>query len=187
MLLEGKKCTLRDWKIKDLETYEYWQKGHPKWMELDAPYYHINEISDSKLKEIINKKKLKIEANDFTAPRQQLAMVNKADDLLGMVSWYWQSKETYWLSIGLLIFDPKNWGKGTGYDALTLWINYLFETNINLVRLDLRTWSGNIGMMKLAEKLGFKLEARFRDARIVNGDYYDSIGYGLLKSEWSNR
>jgi len=104
--------------------------------------------------------------------------------MLGMVSWYWQSKETHWLSIGLVIYDAENWGKGIGYEALKLWIDYLFEANKNLVRMDLRTWSGNIGMMKLADKLGFKLEARFRNARIVNGKYYDSIGMGMLKNEW---
>lgn len=38
--------------------------------------------------------------------------------------------------------------------------------------------------MRLAEKLGFKLEARFRNARIVNGSYFDSIGYGVLREEW---
>jgi putative hydrolase of HD superfamily len=42
-------------------------------------------------------------------------------------------------------------------------------------------------MMKLAEKVGFTLEARFRNARIVDGKYYDSIGYGILKSEWIHK
>lgn len=36
--------------------------------------------------------------------------------------------------------------------------------------LDLRTWSGNHGMMRLAEKLGFLQEACFRKARIVRGE-----------------
>jgi len=48
----------------------------------------------------------------------------------------------------------------------------------------LRTWSGNEGMMELAAKMGFKEEARFRKARIVKGQYYDSIGFGLLRDEW---
>jgi putative hydrolase of HD superfamily len=38
-----------------------------------------------------------------------------------------------------------------------------------LVRLGLDTWSGNVRMMRLAEKLGFVQEACFRMARIVRG------------------
>jgi putative hydrolase of HD superfamily len=39
-------------------------------------------------------------------------------------------------------------------------------------------------MMRLAEKLGYKEEARFRMARIVEGEHFDSMGYGVLRSEW---
>ncbi|MCP4426555.1 MAG: GNAT family N-acetyltransferase, partial [Chloroflexi bacterium] len=74
--------------------------------------------------------------------------------------------------------------RGIGYEALGLWCEYLWTAVPAIVRLDIRTWSGNIGMMRLAEKLGFKEEARFRDARIVNGDYYDGMGYGILREEW---
>lgn len=184
MILKGEKCTLRDWKIEDLKTHKHWLTGKPKWMELDAPYYHTKKMSEDRLKEIIDKTKQKIDENNWSTPRTRLIIADENDDMLGTVSWYWQSKETNWLSIGLVIYDPENWGKGIGFDALKLWINYLFETNQNLVRMDLRTWSGNIGMMKLGEKLGFQFEARFRDARIVNNEYFDSIGMGLLKSEW---
>jgi len=42
-------------------------------------------------------------------------------------------------------------------------------------------------MMRVAEKLGYQLEARFRHARIVNGRYYDGLGYGVLREEWARR
>jgi putative hydrolase of HD superfamily len=71
-----------------------------------------------------------------------------------------------------------------GYEALGLWGDYLSAAMPELARLDLRTWSGNIGMMRLAGKLGCKEEARFRKARIVNGAYFDGMGYGVLREEW---
>jgi putative hydrolase of HD superfamily len=49
------------------------------------------------------------------------------------------------------------------------------------------TWSGNTRMMHLAEKLGFVKEAVYRKARIVNGIYYDSVSYGILREEWYAR
>jgi len=91
------------------------------------------------------------------------------------------------MSIGIAIYNENFWSKGIGFDALSLWIDYLFKQDKNLLRLDLRTWSGNFGMMKLAEKLGFKKEAVFRKARIVNDKYYDGIGYGILREEWFDR
>lgn len=56
-----------------------------------------------------------------------------------------------------------------------------------LARLDRRTWSGNPGMQRLAEKPGYQLEARFRKARIVKGAFYDGLGYGVLREEWRAR
>jgi RimJ/RimL family protein N-acetyltransferase len=42
-------------------------------------------------------------------------------------------------------------------------------------------------MTRLAVKLGYTLEARFRKARIVKGAYYDGLGYGVLREEWRER
>ena len=86
----------------------------------------------------------------------------------------------------MVIYNPNQWGKGRGYEALGLWSDYLFQVVPDIVRLDLRTWSGNAGMMRLAEKLGYHLEARFRDARVVNGEHFDGLGYGILRAEWAS-
>ncbi len=172
---------LRDWHIDDLKDYQKWHSPSASWKKLDAPYYHS---LDDKSEELVEALKDKIINRKFSHPRMSLVIADKQNKLLGSVSSYWQSKETNWLSIGLVIYDPQNWGKGIGKEALSLWIEYLFKYRPELVRLDLRTWSGNIGMMKLAVSLGFLLEARFRKARIVEGEYFDGLGYGLLKSEW---
>ena len=110
-----------------------------------------------------------------------------ADTLLGTVGWYWIGKETNWLAIGVALYDPTTWGKGIGYQALGMWCEYLWAAMPQIVRLDLRTWSGNHGMIRLAEKLGFQREACFRKARIVGGEYYDGLGSGMLREEWRER
>jgi RimJ/RimL family protein N-acetyltransferase len=109
------------------------------------------------------------------------------DALLGTVSRYWIGRETNWLAVGIALYDPARWGQGYGYEALGLWCEYLWATMPELLRLDLRTWSGNHGMMALARKLGFQEEARFRKARIVAGAVYDGMGYGVLREEWVAR
>jgi putative hydrolase of HD superfamily len=88
------------------------------------------------------------------------------------------------MEVGIVIFNENYWGNGIGYKALKLWIDEIFTENPKLIRLGLSTWSGNLRMMRLAEKLGLKKEAVYRKARIVDNQYYDSVSYGILKEEW---
>lgn len=183
MQIQGDKIILRDWIMEDLTAYVHWNTGYFSWMDYNGPYYP-NQTAEQ-LEETVKKIRQFILSANFKTPRRKLVIADKqTNNLLGEVSWYWQSKETNWLSCGLVIYDNSYWGKGIGFDALKLWGTYLFNALPEIVRLDMRTWSGNRGMMRLAEKLGYQLEARFRNARIVDGQLYDSIGYGVLRSEW---
>lgn len=103
---------------------------------------------------------------------------------------WWQkgyTKETYWLCAGIRILNENSWGKGIGTDALTLWTEYLFANRPEICRLGLETWSGNERLIHLALKLGYREEARFLKARIVNGKYFDSLGFGILREDWALR
>ncbi|MCA9913211.1 MAG: GNAT family N-acetyltransferase [Anaerolineae bacterium] len=187
MYKEGKQIQLRDMQAEDVEEWARWQTSDAHWKTLDAPYYHQEESRP--LEEIAQEQLAKLARNADRPRPHRVAAIARAEDnsYLGMVSWYWISQETYWPALGIVIYDPANWGKGYGYEALGLWSQYLLDANTQFVRLDLRTWSGNKGMMRLAEKVGYMLEARFRKARIVNEQYYDGIGYGLLRDEWQQR
>jgi len=55
-----------------------------------------------------------------------------------------------------------------------------------LEHVGLTTWSGNISMMKSAEKIGYKLEGRIRKVRYHMNEYFDSIKYGVLREEWES-
>lgn len=183
MILTHNQIAIRDWQLEDLETERYWKQPHHQWHLTDGPYYPKSTIEE--IDSYIERLHQFIESNSFPDPRNRLPIIHlESNQLIGTVSCYWESIETNWLCIGVAIYDPQYWNRNIGYEALNLWCTYLFNSNLNLVRLDLRTWSGNLGMMRLAEKLGFSKEAVFRKARIVNGEYYDSIGYGILKEEW---
>jgi len=85
--------------------------------------------------------------------------------------------------VGVVIYNPDYWGGGYGSEAFRLYIDYLF-TNTELHRLGITTWSGNTRMIKTAERIGMKEEARIRQARTVNGKYYDVVQMGILRNEW---
>jgi putative hydrolase of HD superfamily len=184
--LPGIKISLRDWRVDDLNTHARWLAPGQRWQELDGPYYPGPTLDE--IPALIARQRVGIEAQQLPRPRSSLVIAHgQTDAPLGLVNWHWESVETHWPLIGILVYDPAHWQQGYGYEALGLWGDYLFRELPQIVRLDLRTWSGNQGMMRLALKLGFVEEARFRQARIVKNAYYDGLGYGVLRSEWTAR
>lgn len=177
---------LRDWEIPDLQPLEHWHTGDQEWKLWDGPYYP--KMNPEERNAWLSQMREKIEKEDFPFPPQGLCVSDRnTNALVGGVSCYWQSRETNWLSVGITLFDPEVRGRGIGYEALGLWCEFLFCAVEALPRLDLRTWSGNLPMINTAEKLGFKEEARFRKARFIKGEYYDGMGYGVLREEWDAR
>lgn len=184
--IEGLRVRLRDWRLADLERMAFWLAPGQRWQELDAPYYPKPAPDD--IPDLIAHRRAEIEHADLVEPRTSMAIADRTgDEMIGMVSRYWESQETNWLGIGIVLYDPASWRRGFGDEALGLWSDELFGRMPDLARLDLRTWSGNAGMMRLAEKLGYIEEARFRNARIVDGRFFDGLGYGVLREEWTDR
>ncbi|MDP9114079.1 MAG: GNAT family N-acetyltransferase [Acidobacteriota bacterium] len=83
----------------------------------------------------------------------------------------------YWLAQELQ-------GRGLMSDACRLALAHLFD-EMNLHRVEIRCAAGNAKSNAIPQRLGFKLEARHRDAELVNGRYHDLLVYAMLKSEWS--
>lgn len=182
MMIEGKKIVLRDWVMADLPVYEGWLSNDHEWKKFNGPYYVMDE---SKVPERIGRLREAIKVAEWSEPRVRLVIANKSDNgFMGVVSRYWELEETNWLSAGIVIHDSAHWSGGIGFEAFGLWSDYLLREMPQLVRLGLGTWSGNVRMMRLAEKLGFVQEACRRKALIVQGEYYDAMGYGVLREEW---
>jgi len=180
------KIILRKMKLNDLDAY--YELTHPSraYHQFNGPYF--KKQTESELKVKLQEWRISFESGDLSFINNRMLIVDGVTDvLIGEVSWYWKSEETNWMEIGIVIFNDAYWGKGIGYVALQKWIDHLFAEFPELVRLGLTTWSGNKRMMQLSEKLGMKLEAVYRNARIVAAVYYDSISYGVLKPEWLER
>ncbi|MEK3836680.1 MULTISPECIES: GNAT family N-acetyltransferase [unclassified Paenibacillus] len=147
----------------------------PEWKKWDAPYYEHKRITW----ETYNRKRAEIIGcvNNW--------VIEVEGVVIGDVSYYWEHEPSYWLEMGIVIYDPAYWSSGYGTRALKLWIGHLFTT-LPLVRVGYTTWSGNERMMKAGMKLGMMMEARLRKCRYYNGIYYDSIRMGLLREEWED-
>lgn len=178
---EMKNIILRKIKLEDLDSYYLLNISSKEHHKYNGPYYQ--KPSNDELKKRIDKIKVELLSEDYQS--NSLMIVDSDNNILiGEVSYYWKSKETLWMEIGIVIFNENYWGCGIGYIALKKWINKLFTDKKNITRLGLSTWSGNVRMIGLANKLGFICEATYRKARIVDGTYYDSVSYGILREEW---
>ena len=167
--------TIMDEDLEPLWTVAY--KNHTLWMQYDAPYF--NEQKPSREAFLHDEGPKRYVNND-----KRLAIWFQGR-LIGTVNAYFEDGALKkWLEVGILIFDESLWGKNIGTQALSLWIDAMFKLYPAIQRVGFTTWSANIGMMRLGEKLGMKQEARIRQVRFYQGKYYDQVKYGILKDEW---
>lgn len=148
----------------------------PEWKKWDAPYFPYQKPSfrlfrQQMLEEIYSGQRYVVETEE--------------GEPIGIVTYYWEHRPSYWLEVGIVIYHPDYWGGGLGTQALILWIEHLFSA-LPLVRIGFSTWSGNERMMRVGEKLGMTLESRVRKCRYYQGVYYDAIRYGILREEWQD-
>lgn len=97
------------------------------------------------------------------------------------ISWLNRSAE-----LAILIGNKTAWGKGLGMEACNLLVEHGF-TQLGLNRIYLGTNVKNVGMRKIAEKLGMKKEGLRRNAVFCMGKFVDVVEYGLLRKEWRER
>lgn len=178
--LSGERVLLRSIALQDIPVL--WELIYgtesPEWKQWDGPYFPLPYKTLEEYTAMVGSK---IAANENI---NRLA-IEVGGTLVGTVNYYWVHKESNWLEVGISIYRSDYWSKGVGQEALQLWVSHLFK-NLKIVRVGLTTWSGNIRMMKCAEKLGMVVEATIRKARIVRNQYYDSVKLGILREEWES-
>lgn len=166
--------TLRKAEKSELKSFYELMFADDRWTQFNAPYIPYKQPSMSEFAaKFFNK-----------LTRGQTALViDYKGQAVGSVSFYWEDENTRWLEIGIAIYPVNLWNKGIGRQALLLWMTHLFN-NHKIERVGLTTWSGNPRMMACAQALGMTLEARLRKVRYYNGQYYDSVKFGVLRNEW---
>ena len=83
----------------------------------------------------------------------------------------------------ILIGDRRCWGQGFGHEAGMLLLDHGFAA-LGLQRIGCGTTEDNVGMQRLATKMGMREEGRRRQAAWKRGRFVDVIEYGVLVSEF---
>lgn len=82
----------------------------------------------------------------------------------------------YWIT-------PDEWGNGYATAAGELVLDHAFG-ELGLHRVDASTFVTNESSRRVLSKLGFVEEGRSRRAAFVDGEWVDTVEFGLLESDW---
>ncbi len=167
---------LRDMIPSDIEDYVRWFTVETEWgTEWDAPWEweetteeaereswteYFGQVRD--LPEDVPRKKFEIELDG-----RHVGWVSRYFDLD-----YVENPEKI-PAVGIDVPERDARGCGVGTEALRQFIEYLKHCGYR--RVYTQTWSGNVRMLRVAEKLGFVPYACVKDLRTVRGQKYDAL------------
>lgn len=175
-VLKGENVILRTLDIKDVDRYINWYTVDREWEEWDAPWEKFNFDEESirlfVLSKIIEERKSKL--------KKFLQVCTKDGLHIGWVNAYFLKEDTEKLAVGITLPPVTSRGKGYGEEGLRLFINYL---NQSFQDIYMETWTGNIPMMRVGDKLGFKEVYRVEKFWSKNNIYYDRVTYKLSLKE----
>jgi RimJ/RimL family protein N-acetyltransferase len=109
--------------------------------------------------------------------------LNHNNQHVGNISLQQVSVKNQSAEFAILIGELSIYGRGIGYEAGQLLLEYAFTT-LNLHRIHCGTHIENSGMQHLALKLGMQKEGIRRDALFKNGRFADIVEYGILYNDY---
>ena len=170
---------LRDMKENDIEDYVRWFTKETEWGNWDSPWEAFEGSEDDEREswtEYFNS--VKNLPDDIV--RWKYEIENDGKHIGWICSYtdleYVENKENI-PAIGLDIPCVEDRKNGCGTKALQMYMEYLKEHGFNSFYT--QTWSGNLAMVRVAEKLGFKEICRKENYREVYGRMYDAITWRL--------
>lgn len=165
--------------LPELWSISYGPQADLRWMAFNGPYFEDPILDWPVFRELYLSTYIQTETR---------AVIVYQNRIIGLLTAQWQDGSIKkWLEFGISLYDEKVWNLGIASAILPEWIDCLFAAHPAIQHLGFTTWSGNPGMMRVGEKLGLALEARIRSVRFWQGNYYDSLKYGILRAEWATK
>ena len=191
MELKYQNIVLRDMEERDIGDEIRWNTTQTQWALWDAPWEMEEELKTFD-PEAHRKKELEWLVKPKPDRRRCLEIDTWDGVHLGAVNCYCIDGDCNWLekapeteeerqkarwAVGLDICEPAYWNGGWGAQALAAFIRYHLDGGYT--ELYTQTWSGNVRMTALAEKLGFRECRRKEGIRQVRGETYDGLTFRL--------
>lgn len=186
---------LRDMVDSDIGDYLRWETVETEWQFWDAPWEYegrteeqiARELRDYRATLAARAKEARELAEGTLRTQLEICLDDEADPALsthigGLGSYriddaFCVRGDGAHRAIGIDIYDMRARGKGYAATAMRLFIGQ-FRAH-GLRELYCQTWSGNMRMIGLAEKLGFEECCRKKGIRSVRGGVYDGLTFRL--------
>ena len=187
MEIKYQNIVLRDMVESDIADWIRWYNEETEWADWDAPDEALEPVDP-----VAYRAERMETLNYFWEGnfRNFFELATADGCHIGMVTSYsidadykWQSwQEAHGsgkirFTLGIVICDSSVWGRGLGTQALTAFVQHFLDNGKE--ELYLQTWSGNIRMIRCAEKLGFQECNRITGNRNIRGGIYDSLTFRL--------
>lgn len=114
------------------------------------------------------------------------AVCHREDGHVGNVSLQDIATIDHTAEFAILLGDRRHWGKGLGFLAGRALFTHGFD-KLDLARIHCSTAATNLGMRKLALRLGMTLEGTRRQHLFLEGSRVDVVEYGVLREEFRER
>lgn len=177
---------LRDMVEPDIADWVCWNTVETQWMDWDGPDLESAPFDEEELRRDFERQL----ATPLTAFRNFFELATIDGKHIGMVSSYatdenfqqmtWaqaREKGHFWFTLGICICESSDWSRGLGTQALAAFCKHFLDNDRRKLRL--QTWSGNIRMVRCAEKIGFRECNRFTGNRHIRGGVYDGLTFQL--------
>jgi len=172
MEIKYKNIVLREMTERDIEDEVRWMTRETEWMKLDSPW---EEFIPEDPEEIRRGTLEMLEKRRPGGVRSRLEIEFEGIHA-GFVSSYFTEASPHRF-LGIEICEPSLRGKGIGTAALEAFMDYYKGEN----EFFLETWSGNIPMIRCAEKLGFSEVGREKAAYNIDGELFDALTFGIRR------
>lgn len=177
---------LRDMIESDIEDWVRWETVDTEWMDWDGPDLEAPPFVESEFRAeceaLLNEQRTGFR-NFFelaTSDGKHIGMVVSGltgDNLKYLSRAEIESGVRSYPTIGIVICESCDWSRGLGTQALTAFCRHFL--NHGKTELRLQTWSGNIRMVRCAERIGFMECNRIEGNRHIRGGVYDGLTFQL--------
>jgi [ribosomal protein S5]-alanine N-acetyltransferase len=177
MKLETERLILRDFVKEDWEAvlayqsdplylrYNHWTERTPEAVQEFVGWFLNQQLQEPRIK-------------------FQLAVVLKSNNqLIGNCGVRMDTFKTVEADLGYEL-DPKYWNHGYATEAAHAMMDFGFN-HFGVHRIWAACVADNVGSARVLEKLGMKLEGRFRENRHYKDRWWDSLYYAILTDEWT--
>lgn len=174
-MIEGHLVNLRAPEMDDLDRNTRWINDDDVTRFLSVRYAMSRLAEEAWLRDLTSK------PMSYTSPF--FAIETKDGQHVGNLNLFNVLPEDRSCELGIMVGEKPLWSKGYGSDALRTLLAFAFD-EMNLNRVQLRTYAFNERAQAAYRKVGFVEEGRLRQAHYTGGEYSDAILMSVLRDEW---